>query len=52
MALCYGAYALIDAYLLRAAFFTSTQALLGVAAGGLIGLVGRTVSVGRHLRNV
>ncbi|MEK6610180.1 MAG: permease-like cell division protein FtsX [Gemmatimonadota bacterium] len=52
VALCYGAYALIDAYLLRAAFFTSTQALLGVAAGGLIGLVGSTVSVGRHLRNV
>ena len=52
LALCYGAYALIDAYLIRAAFFTSTQALIGVGAGGLLGLLGSTVSVGRHLRNV
>ncbi|MBI1722372.1 MAG: ABC transporter permease [Gemmatimonadetes bacterium] len=51
-ALCYGAYALIDTYLLRASFFTSAQALIGIGAGGLIGLVGSTVSVGRHLRNV
>ena len=52
LALCYAAYAMIDAYLIRASFFTSTQALVGVAAGGLLGLVGSTASVGRHLRNV
>ena len=52
LGLCYAAYALIDAYLIRVAFFTSTQALMGVAAGGLLGLLGSTASVGRHLRNV
>ncbi len=35
-----------------AAFFTPLQAALGLVAGGLIGLVGSTVSVGRHLRSV
>lgn len=50
--LCYGAYALIDAYLLRASFFTVAQALIGIGAGGLLGLVGSSASVGRHLRNV
>ncbi|MBI4541420.1 MAG: ABC transporter permease [Gemmatimonadetes bacterium] len=49
--LSYGGYALIDAYLLRASFFTAAQATLGVAAGGFIGLVGSLVSVGRHLRS-
>jgi cell division transport system permease protein len=52
LALCYAAWALIDAYVLRAAFFTAAQAAAGIAAGGLIGLLGSTVSVGRHLRNV
>ncbi len=52
LGLSYGAYALVNAYLLRAAFFTSTQAALGVAAGGLLGLAGSLVSVGRHLRTV
>ena len=52
LALCGAAWASIDAYLIRAEFFTASQALLGVAAGGLLGLLGSTVSVGRHLRNV
>jgi cell division transport system permease protein len=52
LGLSYGAYALVNAYLLRAAFFSAGQAALGVAAGGLLGLVGSLVSVGRHLRSV
>ncbi len=50
--LSYGAWAMIDAYLIRAAFFTPTQAAIGIAAGGVLGLLGSLVSVGRHLRNV
>jgi cell division transport system permease protein len=52
LALSYGAWALIDSWLIRAAFFTTAQAALGVAAGGLLGLFGSLVSVGRHLRHV
>jgi cell division transport system permease protein len=52
LGLCYGAYALVDAYLIRAAFFTTSQGLTGVAAGGFLGLMGSLVSVGRHLRHV
>ena len=52
LGLSYGAYALIDAYLIRAAFFTAAQAVSGVAAGGVLGLLGSLVSVGRHLRSV
>ena len=52
LGLSWAAWAAINQYLLRAQFFTSGQALLGIAAGGLIGLMGSLVSVGRHLRNV
>ncbi len=52
LGLSYGAWALIDTYLIRAAFFTTPQAGLGVATGGLIGLVGSLFSVGRHLKHV
>jgi len=52
LALCYGAFALVNAYLFRADFFTSGEALLGIGAGGLLGLVGSLVSIGRHLRSV
>ena len=52
LGLSWAAWMAIDRYLLRADFFTSSQALLGIAAGGLIGLAGSLVSVGRHLRNV
>ena len=50
--LCYGAYALVNAYLLHADFFTTGQALAGIGIGGLIGLAGSLVSIGRHLRTV
>jgi cell division transport system permease protein len=52
LGLSYGAWALIDTWLIRAAFFTPSQAALGIAAGGFIGLLGSLVSVGRHLRHV
>jgi cell division transport system permease protein len=38
--------------LIAISFFTPTQAFLGITAGGVMGLLGSTVSVGRHLRNV
>jgi cell division transport system permease protein len=53
LALAWGAYALVETNLeFRATFFTSGQALFGIAAGGVIGFLGSMVSVGRHLRNV
>ncbi len=52
LALCYGAYALVNAYLLRADFFTTGEALAGIGVGGLLGLVGSLVSIGRHLHTV
>ena len=45
-----GAWALINAALLRSTFFTPAQCALGVLAGGVLGLVGSALSVGRHLR--
>ena len=44
------AHAAIDRYLIQTAFFDNSLALLGILTGGLIGLVGSAVSVGRHLR--
>jgi cell division transport system permease protein len=53
LALAWGAYALVESNLnFQAMFFTTAQALLGVAAGGVIGFLGSMVSVGRHLKNV
>jgi cell division transport system permease protein len=52
LALCYGAYALVNTYLLHADFFTTGEALAGVSVGGLLGLAGSLVSIGRHLRTV
>lgn len=53
LALAWGVYELINSnFSFSALFFTSGQALVGVAAGGVIGLLGSLVSVGRHLRNV
>ena len=52
LGLCYGAYELVNAYLIHADFFTTGQALAGIGVGGLIGLVGSLVSIGRHLRTV
>jgi cell division transport system permease protein len=52
LALCFGAYALVNTYLFRADFFTTGEALAGIGAGGLLGLVGSLVSIGRHLHTV
>ncbi|HEX6537117.1 MAG TPA: permease-like cell division protein FtsX [Gemmatimonadaceae bacterium] len=46
------AHSLIDQYLIRITFFEQGTAIAGVACGGLIGLLGSAVSVGRHLRRV
>jgi hypothetical protein len=44
---------LVDRYLnFHTVFFTPALAALGVAAGALIGLLGSSVSVGRHLRRL
>ena len=50
--LSYGAYVLINRWLIQAAFFTREQAGAVVVFGMLIGLVGSATSVGRHLRRV
>lgn len=50
--LSYGAFALINRWLIHAAFFTREQAAAIVAFGALIGLFGSATSVGRHLRRV
>ena len=50
--LSFGAYALIDRYLIQAAFFTQEQAAAIVGFGALIGLLGSATSVGRHLKRV
>ncbi|MGH7529196.1 MAG: cell division protein FtsX [Gemmatimonadales bacterium] len=52
VALSFGAYALIDRYLLHAEFFTHEQAAAIVGFGALIGLLGSASSVGRHLKRV
>lgn len=44
------AHAAIDRYLIQTTFFDNSLAILGVFTGGVIGLVGSAVSVGRHLR--
>jgi len=50
--LSYGAYALINRWLIHAAFFSREQAVAIVGFGMLIGFVGSAASVGRHLRRV
>jgi cell division transport system permease protein len=52
LGLCWGAWALVNVYLFRAAFFTGGQAAIGIAAGGMLGLAGSLFSIGRHLRAV
>lgn len=52
LGLCWGAWALVNVYLFRAAFFSSGQAAIGIAAGGMLGLAGSLFSIGRHLRAV
>jgi len=48
----WGASALISDRLVSTAFFDRQVALLGILGGGLIGLLGSALSVGRHLRRV
>jgi cell division transport system permease protein len=43
------AHAAVDRYLIETSFFAPSLALLGIVTGGLIGLLGSAVSVGRHL---
>ena len=50
--LSYGAYTLINRWLIQAAFFSKEQAVAIVGFGTLIGLFGSAASVGRHLRRV
>lgn len=50
--LSFGAYLIINRYLLKSAFFTNEQAAAIVVFGALIGLLGSATSVGRHLRRV
>ncbi len=50
--LSYGAYVLVNRWLLQVAFFSREQALAIVGFGMLIGLFGSAASVGRHLRRV
>jgi cell division transport system permease protein len=50
--LSFAAYALINRWLIQAAFFSREQALAIVGFGTLIGLFGSATSVGRHLRRV
>jgi len=52
VALSFAAYALIDHYLIQAAFFTREQAAAIVGFGARIGLVGGATSVGRPLKRV
>src|SRR5437016_8694593 len=52
VALSYGAYALINRWLIHAAFFSEEQAVAIVGFGMLIGFFGSAASVGRHLRRV
>jgi cell division transport system permease protein len=52
LALAWFAHSLIDRYLIQTAFFAGGTAVLGIVGGGLIGLLGSAVSVGRHLQDV
>jgi len=48
--LSWSAVQLVSQNLIAAQFFNAEQVVLGIAAGGVLGLVGSWVSVGRHLR--
>ncbi len=52
LTMAWGTTSLLTASLMRTQFFTGQQMLLGVAAGGVLGLLGSWFSVGRHLRQV
>lgn len=50
--LAWAAVQLVSKNLMAAQFFNADQVMLGIAAGGALGLVGSWLSVGRHLRRV
>jgi cell division transport system permease protein len=50
--LTYVASTLIDRYLIQTVFFDARVTLLGLLFGALIGLIGSSLSVGRHLRRL
>lgn len=53
LAMAWIAYRLINQTLgIESTFFQTGSATLGVVAGGVIGLLGSALSVGRHLRDV
>ncbi|MCE2900067.1 MAG: cell division protein FtsX [Gemmatimonas sp.] len=52
VALAWGTSAIVTRSLMRTVFFTPEQIVLGILTGGLLGLVGSWLSVGRHLRGV
>ena len=50
--LSWAAVQLVSKNLMSAQFFSTEQVMLGIAAGGVLGLAGSWLSVGRHLRRV
>ena len=50
--LAWGTVQLVSKNLMAAQYFNAEQVMLGIAAGGALGLVGSWLSVGRHLRRV
>jgi len=52
VAMSWGTTMILGQSLMKTQFFDGRQIALGIAAGGLLGLLGSWVSVGRHLRQV
>lgn len=52
VALAWGTNTLVNRSLMATKFFSTEQVLLGILAGGVLGLLGSWISVGRHLRRV
>jgi cell division transport system permease protein len=50
--LTWGAHKLVNEYVIQTVFFDWRTAAIGIAAGGLLGLIGSMLSVGRHLRAI
>jgi cell division transport system permease protein len=48
----WGTTTLVAQSLMQTQFFSRSQMLLGIVAGGVLGLLGSWLSVGRHLRQV